>query len=181
MQYRGGQPVRPGGMGGPSSGVQQPYAKGGGPMPAPGGQQGGPPQPMPKPGGGGGVPDPSQMVWQMAGGGSDRGRRQQTVDDANMDLRQAQLSGANPMQLAGFEQAAMQAQRGFEQWQQDEFARQMSENWERSQSGGSIGTSGRGGRQQPQNPYMQMMLQNQLGMGGGRGGGGGPNNMGGGY
>ena len=187
MQYGGGRPPQPGpGFGG--QGIRPDPAsamKGGGPMPMPGGPQGGGPQPMPKPpaGGGGGMPDPSQMVWNMAGGGSDRGRRQGIVDDANMALRQAQLSGANPMMLAQLEQAAMQAQRGMDQWQQDEYGRQMSDRWQQQQRfGGTIGTRGGGGPgQQQQNPYFQMMLQSQLGMGGGRGGGGGPNNMGGGY
>ena len=148
-------------------------------MPMPGGPQGGGgPQPMPKPpGAGGGGPDPMAMAaWgrqqqQSAG-------PQQAVDEANMALRQAQISGANPMMLAQLEQAAMQAQRGMEQWQQQQYATQMGQLSQRGP--GDIG-GGRGQSQLEQNPYLQMLMQANLGMGGGRGGGGGPNNMGGGY
>ena len=79
--------------------------------------------------------------------------------------------GADPMILARLEQTAMQAQRGFDQSQQQQYAQGLSDLWEQQQRfGETIGTGGRGGGGQPQNPYLQMLLQSQLGMGGGRGG-----------
>ena len=154
---------------GPPMGAQ----KGGGPMPMPnpGGPQGGGPQPMPKPPGGG-APGGDRPWQQSMGDAGDRmavqrSANQSAVDEANMALRRAQLSGANPMQLAELEQAAMQAQRGMEQWQGQQFADQMSQNWQQGQR--YAGSLGGGQSQQPQNPYAMMMLQNQLGMGGGRG------------
>lgn len=176
MQYRQGMPVSPGGpsgQGGPSSGPNQPYAKGGGPMPMGGGGMGQPmpggPQPMPKPPGGmgGGGPDQFQMTQNPAmANQQNMGRLQRGVDEAMMNLQRARLSGANPMQLAELEQAAMQAQRGMEQWQQQQYAQGMSDMNQRGP--GDIG-GGRGQTQMEQNPYLRMLLQSQLGMGGGGG------------
>lgn len=160
MQYRQGMPVSPGGatgQGGPSGGPNQPYAKGGGPMPMGGGGM----QPQ-MPHQGWGKPNaPIDMSNQQ-----NMGRIQRGVDDAMMNLQRARLSGANPMQLAELEQAAMQAQRGMEQWQQQQYAQGMSDMNQRGP--GDIG-GGRGQTQMEQNPYLRMLLQSQLGMGGGGG------------
>jgi hypothetical protein len=127
----------------------------------PGGPQGGQ-------GGGDGLQRFTEMYQQQRGGGN---LGQQRVDEANMALQMAQLSGANPMQIAQLGQAAMQAQRALDQSRQQQYAQQMSDRWEQQQGGGTIGTAGRGGGQQPQNPYFQMLLQSQLGGGGGGRGG----------
>jgi len=139
-------------MGG--GGMGQPM--GGGPMPQGGGM------PMQMPHQGWGQPNtPVDMSNQQ-----NMGRIQRGVDEAMMNLQRARLSGANPMQLAELEQAAMQAQRGMEQWQQQQYAQGMSDMSQRGP--GNIG-GGRGQTQREQNPYLQMLLQSELGMGGGGG------------
>ena len=149
--------------------------KGGGPMPMPGGPMGGggmgqPMQPggqqrpsgqmQPGGGGGGGGPDPMQMSqWRQQSFNPQEG-----VDNAMMDLRRAQMMGADPMVLARLEQTANQAQQGYDQWQQRQYAQGMSDMSQRGP--GPVG-GGRGQSQLEQNPYLQMLLQSQLGMGGG--------------
>jgi hypothetical protein len=97
-----------------------------------------------------------------------QGNYQGGVDDAMMDLRRAQIMGADPMVIARLEQEANQAQRGFEQWQQRQYAEGMGQMSQRGPGG--IG-GGQGQSQLDQNPYLQMLLQSQLGMGGGGRGG----------
>ena len=142
-------------------------------------------QPM-QPGGGGGqppgqsyVPGPGQMIPSSPWGSGPADRRQdasnqrmqetsgrqQAVDEAMMAFQNAQMSGANPMQLAQLQQAAVAAQRGFEQWQQGQYLDEMSRLNQRTDPIGG----GRGQSQLEGDPYLAMMLQNQLGMGGGRG------------
>ena len=139
-----------------------PPGGGGGPMPGSGPPGGGP---MPMPGGGGGF-DPSQIQW------SDQARpyqgpNQDDVDRAMMDLQRAQIMGADPMILARLEQTAMQTQRSYGQRQQQQYGERMGEMSRRGP--GPLG-GGPGQSQLEQNPYLAMLLQNQLGMGGGRGG-----------
>ena len=144
----------------------------GGPMGGGGPPMGGGPQPMPKPPGQGGIG--GGRPWQQFMGDSgdrmdyQRNSRQGGVDQAMMDLRRAQIMGADPMVLARLEQEANQAQRGFDQWQQEQYVQGMSDMSQRGP--GAIGQSGPGQSQREQNPYLQMLLQSQLGMGGGRGG-----------
>ena len=185
MPYGGGMPPQPGpGFGGQGYG-QNPMgaAKGGGPMPmGPGGgggmpmggmkggqgpmpMQGGPPPRQPggqMTPGGGGMPDPSQMQWR--GYQQPQGFNQESVDGAMMDLQRAQIMGADPMVIARLEQTAMQAQRSLDQAQMEQYATQMGQMSQRGP--GPIG-GGRGQSQLEQNPYLQMLLQSQLGMGGG--------------
>ena len=178
MQNRYAMPGSGGGGGGMGPPPQQRgfsgMPMGGGPMPMPGGQSGGPqgggPQPMPKPqmpGGGGGGPGQPGTAYFDSNPRAYAGRMQQSVDDANMALRRAQIMGANPMQLAELEQAAMNAQRSMNQWQTQQYGERMGEMSRRGP--GPIG-GGPGQSQLEQNPYLAMLLQNQLGMGGGRGG-----------
>jgi hypothetical protein len=94
------------------------------------------------------------------------------VDELMQRLMQAQASGANPMVLNDLQMQIQQAQRGMQDWQQQQYAQQMSQ-MARPSGAGSVGGLGRGGRpgqtQAQQDPYLQMMLMNQLGMGGGMG------------
>jgi hypothetical protein len=121
------------------------------------------------PGGGGGMPDGIQWQQGVSSFGGHRG--QQTVDQANMDLRRAQIMGADPMVIARLEQTAMQMQREYDQAQQEQYATQMGQLSQPSR--GSVSSGGGGGpgpSQLQQNPYLQMLIQSQLGMsGGGRG------------
>jgi hypothetical protein len=105
-----------------------------------------------------------------------RNTAQTGIDQANMDLRRAQIMGADPMVIARLEQEAMQQQRSMDQWQAQQYAQGMGQMSQR-------GPGSLGGGQQPsqmdQNPYLQMLLQSQLGMGGGRPQhGGGPGSIG---
>ena len=168
----GGQGIRPG----PASAMKggqgrMPMGGGQGMPPMGGGGQGVPPQgggggpqPMPKPPGGmGGGPDQLQMSQWRQEGYNPQGQ----VDQANMDLQRAQIMGADPMVIARLGQTAMQAQRAYDQWQQEQYAQGMGDLSRRG--AGSIG-GGRGQSQLEQNPYLAMLLQSQLGMGGGGGG-----------
>ena len=177
MQYGGGRPTQPGpGFGG--QGIRPDPAsqmKGGGPMPMGGGGMG---QPMPggpqsRPGGqqmapgGGGM---GQMLTPGSSGpdyGSAMQGGQARVDQAMMDLRRAQMMGADPMVLARLEQEAQGTQRDFGNMQQQAYATQMGQMSQRGP--GAIGQSGPGQSPREQNPYLQMLLQSQLGMGGGGG------------
>jgi hypothetical protein len=91
-----------------------------------------------------------------------RNTAQAGIDQANMDLRRAQIMGADPMVMARLEQEVMQQQRSMEQWQAQQYAEQMGQMSQRGP--GSLG-GGRQPSQMDQNPYLQMLLQSQLGMG----------------
>jgi hypothetical protein len=169
MQYSGNGPSPGPGFGGqgyrpdPASAM-----KGGqGPMPMGGGggmPGGGGPQPMPKPPGGmSGGPDQLQMSQWRQEGYSPQGQ----VDGAMQDLQRAQIMGADPMVIARLQQAAEQAQRGMQQWQQRQYAQGMGEMTQAGPPG--IGGAPGNPSQLQQNPYLQMLLQSQLGMGGGGG------------
>ena len=179
MQYSGRGPQPGPGFGG--QGIRpDPASQGGGPMPMPGGPMGGGgmgqpmpggPQPMPKPSGPGG-PGGGGMGQLLTPGSSGPDYRsaiqggQARVDQAMMDLERAQIMGADPMVLARLRQEAQGLQRDFANMQQQAYATQMGQMSQRGPGG--LG-GGRGQTQMEQNPYLQMLLQSQLGMGGGGG------------
>ena len=168
MQYGGRMPQPGPGFGG--QGIRPDPAshmKGGGPMPMPGGPQSRPGGPQMAPGGGG----MGQLLTPGSSGpdyGSAMRGGQSRVDQAMMDLQRARMMGADPMVLARLEQEAQGMQRDFGNMQQQAYATQMGQMSQRGP--GAIGQSGQGVSQLEQNPYLQMLLQSQLGMGGGRGG-----------
>ena len=156
----GGRPMGPQMGGPPGQGMPQPMSK----SPGPGGGQ--PPQ------GGGMQVNPMQMMqFQRQGPGLE-----QRIDEMRQQLMQAQMMGANPMEIGQLQMQLQVAERELFQGRRQEYARGMGD-LTRQDIGTSIGTGGRGGRggssQIDRNPYLQMLLQSQLGMGnpGGAGGG----------
>ena len=130
----------------------------------PGGPQSRPGGPQMAPGGGG----MGQLLTPGSSGpdyGSAMRGGQSRVDQAMMDLQRARMMGADPMVLARLEQEAQGMQRDFGNMQQQAYATQMGQMSQRGP--GAIGQSGQGASQLEQNPYLQMLLQSQLGMGGG--------------
>ena len=170
MQYGGRMPPQPGqGMGGQGMGPGP-----SGPMPSGmgGGQGGGGPQPMPPQGGGMQGNNALSLMgmdptYQR---GMQRDRFQGGVDDAARAFQQATIQGSDPMTIARLQEEWMNAQRGYGDWQQQQYAQGMGDMSRRGP--GSVG-GGPGQSQLEQNPYLAMLLQSQLGMGGGGGGGGG--------
>ena len=146
--------------------------------------QGGPPGGMPMGGGmpqGGGMPPPQQGGPQMGGpppqqggGGADQMQMAQfrqsqynpmsMVDNLRRDLMRAQTMGADPMTIGRLQQQMEMAERKVQEF----FAQKMGQ-MNQPQSAGAIGQRGGGGgmSQMQQDPYLAMMLQAQLGMGGG--------------
>ena len=144
---------------------------------------------------GGGSPPPRSGGPQVGapggprGGGSDQMSRLEQVQqryeasigyspmgglrDAQADLDRAMAMGADPMTMSRLQRALQNAQ----QQVQEYYARKMMEmNQPQPHQGGSIGSGGRSGgfgqpqrSQMQQDPYLAMMLQAQLGMGGGGG------------
>ena len=152
----------------------------GGGMPPMGGQQGqpqprqGPPQQGP---GGGGAPGGSPMDFQLANSVMGRGlnmsqgrdKYQGAIDDLMLQLQFAQMQGANPMVLADLQMQLQQAQRGMGEWQNEAYANQMGKY---TQAGpGPVGSNRPGMSQLQKNPFLEMLLMGQLGMGGGPAGG----------
>jgi len=132
----------------------------GGPAPRQAGpQMGGPPQ---------GGPDQMQMSQFRQGQYSPQGG----VDELQAQFARAQATGASPLVLAELQQKLSIAQRGMEQWQNRKYGEEMG-RLTQPQGAGSVGSGGRGGRpaqsQLQQNPYLEMLLRNRLGMGGGGG------------
>ena len=124
-------------------------------------QMGGPPQQ-------GGGPDPMQMAQFRQGqntGGQNR------IDELSAQIAQAQASGASPMVLADLQQQMKLANRSHEQWQQRQYGEEMGKLTQQGQPG--IGGAPGAPSQMQQNPYLEMLLRNRLGMGGGGRGGGG--------
>ena len=130
-------------------------------MPAPrqaGPQAGGPPQQ-------GGGPDPMQMAQFRQGqntGGQNR------LDELQAALARAEATGASPLQLAELRQQLQIAGRGHEQWQNRQYAEEMQGLTQQGPPG--IGGAAGAPSQAQQNPYLEMLLRNRLGMGDGRGG-----------
>ena len=143
--------------------------------------QGGPPGGMPQGGGMGGPPQPRQAGPQMggppqqggmSGGGPDpmmmaQFRQSQynpasQVDALRQDLMRAQTMGADPMTIGRLQQELQLAERKVQEF----FAQKMGQ-MSQQQGPGAIGGRAGGMSQRDQNPYLQMLLQAQLGMGGG--------------
>jgi hypothetical protein len=100
-----------------------------------------------------------------------RDKYQGQIDDLMRQMQFGQIQGMNPMQMAGLQQQMQQAQRGFGDWQQQQYAGQMGQ-LNRPPGAGSVGSGMPGGRpgqtQLQQNPYLELLLLNSLGMGGGQ-------------
>ena len=154
----------------------------GGGMPPMGGQQGpqqprqGPPQQGP---GGGGQPGgfPADFGFQAANSPMGKGQNrwqgkekyQGAIDDLMLQLQFAQMQGKSPMVIADLQMQLQQAQRGMGEWQNSEYANQMAKY---TQAGpGPVGSNRPGMSQLQQNPWLEMLLMGQLGMGGGPAGG----------
>jgi len=160
-------------------GYQDPFM-GGLPQMGPQGQQGpppprqGPPQQGP---GGGGAPGMPVGGFQFAaspgGQGMQRGQQRDTyqskIDELMQQLQFAQIQGQNPMQMADLQMQLQQAQQGMGEWQNEAYANQMAKY---TQAGpGPVGSNRPGMSQLQKNPFLEMLLMGQLGMGGGPAGG----------
>jgi len=163
-------------------GYQDPFM-GGPPQMGPQGQQGPPPRqgpPQQGPGMGGGAPEfdqnhPAYLRFMSGPGGQQmqrgqaRDKYQGAIDDLMMQLQFAQMQGQNPMQIADLQMQLQQAQRGMGEWQNEAYANQMAKY---TQAGpGPVGSNRPGMSQLQKNPFLEMLLMGQLGMGGGPAGG----------
>ena len=172
-------------MGGPPQmgpqGQQGPPMGGG--MPPMGGQQGpqqprqGPPQQGP---GGGGAPGGPPMDFQTASSPLMRGQNlwgakdkyQSAIDDLMLQLQFAQMQGKNPMVIADLQMQLQQAQRGMGEWQNQMYGEQMAKYSQPGPRGvGQNAPAPPGQSQLQKNPFLEMLLMGQLGMGGGPAGG----------
>ena len=155
-----GGPPQQGGMGGPPPQGGQP-----GPMQ-------GPPQMGP---GMGGNPAESFNFLAGPGGqafsrGQQRDNYQGQINDLMQQIQFGQLQGANPMQMADLQMQLQRIQQDMGNWQNQQYGQQMGQM---SQAGAPAIGGGPGNRSQmQQNPFLHMLLQSQLGMGGGGSGGG---------
>lgn len=122
------------------------------------------------------MPQGDPMGYQfMAGPTGQRMQRNQQrdnyqgkIDDLMRQLQFGQLQGMNPMQMADLQMQMRGAQRDMGNWQNQQYGQQMAQM---TQPGaGSVGGSP-GHSQMQRNPYLEMLLMGQLGMGGGIGGG----------
>ena len=114
---------------------------------------------------------PSQPITQQEAGYQPPYSPQGNIDDLQAQLLKLRMTGASPLAIGQLEQKIGIANRGMGQLQNRQYGEEMGKLTNRG--AGSVGTGGRGGRpgqsQIDQNPYLEMLLRNRLGMGqGGR-------------
>jgi hypothetical protein len=104
--------------------------------------------------------------------GEQRRGYESNLNDLMRQIQFGQIQGMDPMKMAGLQQQYGQAQQGFGDWQNQQYANQMAQ-MSRPGSRGVGSSSQRPGPSQLQmNPFLEMLLMSQLGMN--RGGGAGP-------
>jgi len=101
--------------------------------------------------------------------GQQRDTYQSKIDELMQQLQFAQMQGQNPMQMADLQMQLQQAQQGMRDWQNQQYGQQMGQMTQ--QGPGPVGSNRPGMSQLQKNPFLEMLLMGQLGMGGGPAGG----------
>lgn len=99
--------------------------------------------------------------------GQQRDQYRGQLDDLQRQMGAAQIQGGNPMQMMNLQADYANAQQGFNDWQQQQYAQQMGQYGR--QGAGAVGGGPGAPSQSQMNPYLQMLLLSSLGMGGGGG------------